>query len=605
MKSIRTIVLLVKKGYNIICIIIYKRTNQSTQERYFNMYDLITVIYLMGLIVSAICVIVVFCQKPSKEQNIAALMMVFCMVIWLGYWLGIRATSIEQLIISKKLNYIGAIGEYYFLLLFCMNYYKIRNTKLLLHIMGAISVFFLIVTSTFEKHHFYYTYYRLDKSGVFPQLEVGNTVLHTIYAVVISAYCIGAIVVTIIQIKRKTDRTVNLVNNICLLAVVIYPSACYIADKLMKPMFSLVPFGLLIADFCLLYLTGPGNICNINSWVREYIFESSDDVIIVVDKGLHYIEANQNAYDVFPELLNATVGDSIEHISGNVYRLFIRKEDEPEESKKIYHKFGEKTYELKIKLIKDRRVRGYILVLLDVTAQQENIRILENYQQDLEREVEEKTQALERIQENMITGLSELVEKKDVVTGSHIQRTSAYVDAIAKELMKEGKYADILTPSYCKKLKMVAPLHDIGKIVIPDAVLEKPGKYTPEEFEIMKRHCKAGEQIIEKILEMSDDKEYISIAIDVAKHHHEKWGGTGYPSKLEKDDIPLAARIMAVADVFDALVSKRPYKDAYDLKTSFSIIEEEAGVHFDPVIAQAFLNIQDKITKLYMDIGQD
>ena len=136
----------------------------------------------------------------------------------------------------------------------------------------------------------------------------------------------------------------------------------------------------------------------------------------------------------------------------------------------------------------------------------------------------------------------------------------------------------------------VAPLHDVGKIVVPDYILKKPGRLTPEEFEQMKRHASEGGRVVREVLNGVADEEYLSFASDVAACHHEKWNGKGYPNGLSGEDIPLPARIMAIADVYDALTSKRCYKEAMPPEKAFEIIREDAGTHFDPFLAEVFIN---------------
>lgn len=192
-------------------------------------------------------------------------------------------------------------------------------------------------------------------------------------------------------------------------------------------------------------------------------------------------------------------------------------------------------------------------------------------------------------QKNTILSLSNLVENRDSDTGEHVRRTSAYVHILAKAAQINGLYPDILTNHYIDTLYKAAPMHDIGKIVVSDLILKKPGKLTAEEFEQMKRHAAEGGRIIKEILGDSNDELYTQLAIEIASGHHEKWDGTGYPNKLSGETIPLSARIMAVADVFDALVTSRCYKDAYPIEDAFKIIEESGGSHFDPNLAKIFV----------------
>ena len=199
------------------------------------------------------------------------------------------------------------------------------------------------------------------------------------------------------------------------------------------------------------------------------------------------------------------------------------------------------------------------------------------------------------MQSGMITLMADMVENRDDNTGGHIKRTARYVEGIARELKKRGVYADILTDEYIKDLVVAAPLHDIGKIHIPDAILNKPGKLTKEEFDIMKTHSIAGQELLNHAREELGEYGYLTMAVEMATYHHEWWDGSGYPYGLSGNDIPLCARIMAVADVFDALISKRCYKDAMPLEKVYAIIREESGTHFEPEIVEAFLVIVDDI----------
>ena len=192
------------------------------------------------------------------------------------------------------------------------------------------------------------------------------------------------------------------------------------------------------------------------------------------------------------------------------------------------------------------------------------------------------------MQSGMITFMAEVVENRDDNTGGHIRRTAKYVECIAKELKRQGVYSNILTDRYMSDMVVAAPLHDVGKIHIPDAVLNKPGKLTEEEFEIMKTHTTAGEKLLIHAKEELGESGYLNTAVEMAAYHHEWWNGKGYPYGISGEEIPLCARIMAVADVFDALTSKRCYKNAMPLEKAYAIIREESGTHFDPVVVEAF-----------------
>lgn len=205
-------------------------------------------------------------------------------------------------------------------------------------------------------------------------------------------------------------------------------------------------------------------------------------------------------------------------------------------------------------------------------------------------------------QHEMITGFATLMEKRDDDTGEHIRRTSKYVELVAREMAARGYYKEILTEEYINNLLLAAPMHDIGKISIPDSILQKPGKLTEEEYAIMQLHAPNGGKIIKETFGHIQNVEYHDMAYDVANYHHEKWNGEGYPEGLKEMEIPLSARIMAIADVFDALSEDRCYRSAMAFDECFAIIAEGRGSSFEPLIVDVFLDIKDKVIEVHESI---
>lgn len=213
-------------------------------------------------------------------------------------------------------------------------------------------------------------------------------------------------------------------------------------------------------------------------------------------------------------------------------------------------------------------------------------------------EAQERNEAISAMQNSLIAVMADMVESRDKHTGNHVKHTAAYSRLIMEELRREGYYEDILTDEFIDHMESSAPLHDIGKIQISDTILNKPGRLTDEEFEVMKSHTTVGRDIIESASEAVPESSYLDEAKNLAAYHHEKWDGSGYPHNIAGEEIPLSARIMAVADVFDALVSKRSYKEGFPVERAFAIIEEGMGTHFDPIVAQAFLNVKEEAARI-------
>ena len=219
-------------------------------------------------------------------------------------------------------------------------------------------------------------------------------------------------------------------------------------------------------------------------------------------------------------------------------------------------------------------------------------------QQDTRAELMRKQKEINEMQVHIISGLANLIESRDIDTGLHVARTSAYAKALAECAREDLVYTDQITDHFIDLLYTLAPMHDVGKILISDTLLRKPGRLTPEEYEEIKKHAELGGQVVRQILVDISDEEYVSFASDIAMYHHEKWDGTGYPKGLKGEEIPLCARIMAFADVFDALVSKRCYKEPVPVEKAFEIIKNDAGTHFDPYLAEVFLHHKDIFAKI-------
>ena len=211
------------------------------------------------------------------------------------------------------------------------------------------------------------------------------------------------------------------------------------------------------------------------------------------------------------------------------------------------------------------------------------------------RSIRRLSDATLKMQDGLIITMADMVENRDSDTGFHIQKTAAYVKIIVEGLKKKGYYAEKLTPKFMSDTVRSAPLHDVGKINIPDGVLNKPGKLTEEEYEVMKTHTTRGKQIIEHAINIVEGDNYLKEARNMAAYHHERWDGKGYPEGLHGEVIPLSARIMAVADVFDALTSPRVYKPPFSLEKVLSILEEGKGTQFDPKCVEVFFDSLEEV----------
>lgn len=244
------------------------------------------------------------------------------------------------------------------------------------------------------------------------------------------------------------------------------------------------------------------------------------------------------------------------------------------------------------------RVRNQIQLALARSA-------LEKQNEILERKVVERTREITQTQDATILTLATLAETRDSDTGNHIRRTQSYIRAIVEELATNTEFEDQLDDQMIEVICKSAPLHDIGKVGVPDAILNKPGKLTTEEFEVMKSHTTLGYEALQSAEAALGENSFLEIAKQIALTHHEKWDGSGYPDGLIGKSIPLTGRIMAVADVYDALISKRAYKQAFTHQEALKVISDGSGSHFDPDIVKIFCQIEQQIAKIADELPPD
>ncbi|MDR2595380.1 MAG: HD domain-containing protein [Fibromonadaceae bacterium] len=237
-----------------------------------------------------------------------------------------------------------------------------------------------------------------------------------------------------------------------------------------------------------------------------------------------------------------------------------------------------------------------VVIVTDITEKEDLIRQLneshakiERFNKELQSEVDRQTESIRNLQKAIVYSMSDLIEKKDGYTGEHTRRVSEYVAILLRELVKRGYK---LTESEIQRIAESSLLHDMGKIAIPDNILLKSGKLTDEEFEAMKSHSTTGADSLQKSMQFAKDNDFLKSAFIMAKHHHERWNGSGYPDGKKENEIPLLARVIAIADVYDALRSKRSYKEPLSREKAKSIILEETGRQFDPELVDVFLAVE-------------
>lgn len=412
--------------------------------------------------------------------------------------------------------------------------------------------------------------------------------------IVITLGCGLMIVVNALRKKKHVSYFVSL-GSLCLL---ILCSATFVGERIAGLKIELLPIAYTVCAGGILLMLNRVATYNVKGISREAIEESKEYGFVICDAKFRLSGVDEQAKNWFPELNKLKIDYRIQDFSTN-FLLQLKKWVLTEDSKDVvYFERESRILEVCHSVPEMYRKQLHCIRIRDDTPQQQYLKLVERYNEELSMQVKEKTARLMEIQNDIIVSMASIVENRDNNTGGHIRRTSDVVQVFVEHLLTTD-YSTTMPREIAERIIKAAPLHDFGKIAIPDSILNKPGKFISEEYAIMKLHAQKGAEIVARILQNSDDLQFKNIAVNVAHYHHEKWDGTGYPCGLIQEEIPLEARIMALADVFDALVSKRVYKGQFSFDKAFGIIEESSGSQFDPSLCKAFLQCRLQIETLY------
>lgn len=523
----------------------------------------------------------------------------------LGYYLSSVATTADGAIRAQQIAYIGGTFLQLFLLMSIFNLCKIQVPKWVRAALFAVCAGLYASVLSIGKSDLFYKNvdYKIEDGHAVLTREYG--IMHTAFYIVLGAFFLTGIATLLYSWFKKKD-----VPRRILLLLVIPDIVCIFCYAFVLKAFDssvdLMPVGYCLAEIMYLLIAFRVNLYDVGDTVIDSMVQEEKIGYISFDFKNCYLGSNEVARKIVPELNDVAVDApfgykpserKIRHFieafkkdpSNNTGLLTIHDEDNHD---------NDKYYAVNVNYLYDGlRKRGYIITFNDDTENRKYIQLLDTFNEDLRLEVEKKTKHIIDMHDNLIMSLAMMVESRDNSTGGHIKRTSEGVRILVDEINKEGELD--LTPEFCKNVIKAAPMHDLGKIAVDDAVLRKPGRFTDAEYEEMKKHSAEGARVIHEILLHTDDEQFKVIAENVAHYHHERYDGSGYPEKLKGDDIPLEARIMAIADVYDALVSKRVYKEAFDFDRANIIILEGMGTQFDPKLKKAYENARPRLERYY------
>lgn len=539
--------------------------------------------------------------KGGKTQSVYMLLLFVVTVICnLGYFAIAISQSVETAVLGNKITYFGAVFLPYLVL---MTIAELCDTRLPIKIRYPLLGYSIIVLMLVFSTGYSDIYYKnVDIEQVY-----GVTLLvkeygpaHNTYTILLLgevAFSLYIVIRTFLYKETFSKKTVG-----WLLVALLVPSTVYGLERMLDSPIELLPFFYVIILAIYSGIQAKIRMYDMSSDVAGVMERMEEYGYITFDLRKNFMSCNSMALHIFPELKHVQVDANIEESDSVFYREIVQWIDllgKDNSAEKKLH-VEERYLKCIIRKIHNgfrKKEIGYSVELIDDTKQQNYINLLNNYNADLKQEVEEKTEHIQIMQESIVTGMASMIESRDNSTGGHIRRTRECVKILVQALHKDGTFQ--VPESFYYNLIKAAPMHDLGKIAIDDRILRKPGKFTEDEYELMKKHSEKGAEIVAEVLREIKDTEFVNIAINVANYHHEKWDGSGYPEGLKGQEIPLEARIMALADAFDTMVSKRYYKEAYSYDEAFCIIEESLDSHFDPNIGKVFLLCRTELEELY------
>ena len=562
--------------------------------------------YLSLFLISFLLTLIYIFRWHKHFDTHMTVVYVLIPIICVAYFVMYSNKDPQSAMGALKIIYVGACYLPWMMMLCVAELCDIKINRVIRIVSILLNTVIYAFVLTIGRLPWFYKSLTLEKVGSLWVIHKEYGPMHTAYSILIILYLVADLALIFYSYKKKKHVS----RRILLLLFVPIPITMvgfFLNRFTMSRGIEIVPLAYIFAQVIYLFITQRMAVYNVSDAAAVSMVESGDTGFITVDYKKRYLGSNETARAILPDLntltvdgqalktdnLKETLGawiDAFEQSQKTNKTVYYKKETAPQEDDKIYAVNVNYLYDGKKK-------HGYQIVLTDDTQNRKYIDLLDKYNSDLQNEVAAKTERIVQMHDRLIMGLATMVESRDNSTGGHIRRTSEGVRILIEQIQADGELE--LSDNFCKNIIKAAPMHDLGKIAVDDAVLRKAGSFTPEEREKMKMHAAEGARIVHEILRDTDDDDFRRIAENVAHYHHERVDGSGYPDGLKGNQIPLEARIMAVADVYDALVSRRVYKEKFSFEKADAIILEGMGTQFDPDLCKYYIKARPKLIEFY------
>ena len=524
-------------------------------------------------------------------------------IIILGYWLKTLVVTEEAAAITFCFIYIDSTILLSILVFLMLRSIRIKVKGWIKGVVYLIAMIHLFIVwgCVHNDRYFKKINIILSDSGNITKMESGPLrIYHYIYIGIIFAVILAILIVGFKKKGTYSRRSLMVYSGVTLLGVVVY-----VTEWIFDLDYSLLPYLYVLADILIAVEYDRMHMHDISYIISEYQNTSGTRGYAAFDMDGRFLSCNERIFDFWPQLKEQRIDERLpegSELRSAFYTMIKSYERRGRESVKF--KFGDMTCVCEVSpfnLHNDNEQLGYVFDVRDATQEQKNLDLITSYNKSLNELVAEKTQSISEIQMKIVAGMANMIENRDNNTGGHVKRTSDIIHIFIDEIKKQKALS--ISKEFAKDIVRAAPMHDLGKITIENAILNKPGKLTDEEYAIMKTHSSKSGEMVMILLEGVEEERFVKVAFNVARYHHERWDGRGYPEGLVGSMIPVEARIMAAADVYDALASKRSYKEAMKPEVAAKIMLEGMGTQFDPGLKPIFIGCREKLEEYYAGVN--
>ena len=514
----------------------------------------------------------------------------------LGYCFFILSESLGEALLGNKMIYLGGTFLPLLVTLSVFGLCKIKPNIIFRVLMILTALMSYGWTLTAGYNGWFYKSVTLDMSKGYPVLVKEYGPMHTVFLCLIVLYTLVGVIVLIRAFRSRKDVSNKIIFLLFLPEVLSVLS--YFGGKVFGGGFEIMPLSYNLALLVFLLISYRISMYDVTDSAIDSIVEKGNTGFASFDFRYRFLGMNEPAGEMIPWLKDLSV-DSV--ITDETVIKWLNAFELDESNDKFRYRQDGNVNLIDINyLMSGKRKVGYQLLITDDTKNQKYLEMLEHFNSKLEQEVKSKTEHIVEMHDNLILSMATMVESRDNSTGGHIKRTSDGVRIIVSEMVNGGYKG--LSEKFVNDIIKAAPMHDLGKIAVDDAVLRFEGRYNDEQYAKMKKHAAEGARIVHEILKETDDYDFHILAENVAHYHHERWDGSGYPEGLKGEQIPLEARIMAIADVYDALVSKRCYKESMPFADADKIIMDGFGTQFDGSLKPYYVAARPKLEEYYSNI---